>query len=148
MIQERKHIEENSKDLNCCIEMAIDSENNIYAQVTNTKRLKKEWVQKNLTNELIEEGSILACDMHTLYDTVAQQTKCTLQQFKTKTNPEASYKNLNKVSKIQSSLKEFITHYHGIGFTDIQQYLNLWKFKYQHYGLTPHQKSTVLYFAI
>ena len=38
----KKHLEENSKDLNCCIEMAIDSEDNIYAQVTNTKRLKKE----------------------------------------------------------------------------------------------------------
>lgn len=144
----KKWIEPDSKDLNFCIEMAIDSENNIYYQSTNTKRLKKKWVQENLTNELIEEGSILACDMQTLYDTVVQQTKCTLRQFKTEVNPEASYKNLDKVSKIQSSLKEFITHHHGIEFTNIQQYLDLWKFKYQHYGLTPYQKSTMLYFAI
>ncbi|WP_342219056.1 hypothetical protein [Spiroplasma endosymbiont of Amphimallon solstitiale] len=32
-----------------------------------------------------------------------------------------------------TKLKEFITHYHGIGFTNIQNYLNLWKWKYQHY---------------
>ncbi|WP_342275857.1 hypothetical protein [Spiroplasma endosymbiont of Nebria brevicollis] len=36
----KKHLEENSKDLNCCVEMAINSDN-IYAQSTNTKRLKK-----------------------------------------------------------------------------------------------------------
>lgn len=119
----------------------MNDNKNIFAKATNTKKLKKEWVSKHLTNELIEEESILACDMKTLYDTVAQQTKCTLQQIKTKSNPEAIYKNLNKVSKIQSSLKEFITHYHGIGFTNIQEYLNLWKYKYQHYGLTPYQKS-------
>lgn len=90
--------------------MAIDNDNNIYAQSTNAKRLKKKWVQENLTNEPIEECSVLARDMQTLYNTVVQQTKYTVWQFKTKANPEASYKNLKKVSKIQSSLKEFITH--------------------------------------
>ncbi len=37
----KKWIEENAKDLNCCIEMAIDENKNIYAQTTNTKRLTK-----------------------------------------------------------------------------------------------------------
>lgn len=128
--------------------MAIDENKNIYAQVTNTKRLQKQWVLENLTNKLIEEKSIIACDMQTLYDIVAQQTNSTLQQFKSTANKELNYKNLNNVSKIQSSLKEFITHYHGMGFTNIQNYLNLWKYKYQHYGLTPYQKSTTLYLTL
>lgn len=144
----KQWIEPDSKSTKCCIQMAIDENKNIYAQVTNTKRLKRKWVQENLISELIEENSIIACDMQTLYDIVAQQTKSTLQQFKSTVNKELNYQNLNNVSKIQSSLKEFITHYHGIGFTNVQNYLNLWKFKYQHYGLTPYQKSAVLYFAI
>ncbi|WP_342219218.1 hypothetical protein [Spiroplasma endosymbiont of Amphimallon solstitiale] len=100
--------------------MAIDENRNIYAQTTNTKRLNKKWVQENLTSKLIEENSIIVCDMQVLYDTVAKQTKSTIQQFKSKENKELNYKKLSNVSKIQSSLKEFITHYHhyhGIGFT-------------------------------
>lgn len=144
----KKWIEENAKDLNCCIEMAIDENKNIYVQSTNTKRLTKKWVQENLTSKLIEEKSIIACDMQVLYDTVAKETKSTLQQFKSKENKKLNYKNLSNISKIQSSLKEFITHYHGIGFSNIQNYLNLWKWKYQHYGLTPYQKSNMLYFSL
>lgn len=144
----KQWIEEDSKNLNCCIEMAIDENKNIYVQTTNTKRLKKKWVKENLTSKLIEENSIIACDMQILYDTVAKQTKSTLQQFKSTANKELNYKNLSNISKIQSSLKEFITHYHGIGFTNIQNYLNLWKWKYQHYGLSPYQKSNVLYFSL
>ncbi|WP_342217855.1 transposase-like zinc-binding domain-containing protein [Spiroplasma endosymbiont of Amphimallon solstitiale] len=144
----KQWIEENAKDLNCCIQMAIDENRNIYAQTTNTKRLNKKWVQENLTSKLIEENSIIVCDMQVLYDTVAKQTKSTIQQFKSKENKELNYKKLSNVSKIQSSLKEFITHYHGIGFTNIQNYLNLWKWKYQNYGLTPYQKSNVLYFSL
>lgn len=63
--------------------------------------------------------------MHHLYKRVAEQSKYSLRQFKTTTNPDASYKSLNTVSKIQPSLKEFITYYHKIGFTNIQNYLNL-----------------------
>ncbi|WP_342264720.1 hypothetical protein [Spiroplasma endosymbiont of Clivina fossor] len=37
-------------------------------------------------------------------------------------------------------------YYHGLGFTNIQNYLNLWKWKYQHKGLTPNQQTAVLYF--
>jgi len=144
----KKWIEENAKDLNCCIEMAIDENKNIYVQTTNTKRLKKKWVQENLTSKLIKENSIIACDMQVLYDTVAKQTKCNLQQFKSSINKELNYKNLSNISKIQSSLKEFITHYHGIGFTNIQNYLNLWKFKYQHYKLSPYAKSEALYLTL
>lgn len=103
---------------------------------------------ENLTSKLIKEKSIIACDMQILYDTVAKQTKSTLQQFKSKENKELNYKNLSNISKIQSSLKEIITHYHGIGFTNIQNYLNLWKWKYQYYRLTPYQKSNVLYFSL
>ncbi len=105
----KKWIEENAKYLNCCIEMAIDENKNIYAQTTNTKRLTKKWVQENLTSKLIEEKSIIVCDMQILYDTVAKQTKCTLKKFKSKENKELNYKNLSNISKIQSSLKEFIT---------------------------------------
>ncbi|WP_342254205.1 IS1595 family transposase [Spiroplasma endosymbiont of Zeiraphera isertana] len=144
----KKWIEENAKDLNCCIEMAIDENKNIYAQTTNTKRLTKKWVQENLTSKLIEEKSIIVCDMQILYDTVAKQTKCTLKKFKSKENKELNYKNLSNISKIQSSLKEFITHYHGIGFTNIQNYLNLWKFKYRHYKIYPYAKSEALYFGL
>ncbi|WP_342252874.1 hypothetical protein [Spiroplasma endosymbiont of Zeiraphera isertana] len=86
--------------------------------------------------------------MQILYDTVAKQTKCTLKKFKSKDNKELNYKNLSNISKIQSSLKEFITHYHGIGFTNIQNYLNLWKFKYQHYKISPYAKSEALYFSL
>ncbi|WP_342263742.1 hypothetical protein [Spiroplasma endosymbiont of Clivina fossor] len=39
-------------------------------------------------------------------------------------------------------------YYHGIGFTNIQDYLNLWKWKYQHYGLNPYQQSSLLYFNL
>ncbi len=144
----KKWIEENAKDLNCCIEMAMDENKNIYAQTTNTKRLTKKWVQENLTSKLIEEKSIIVCDMQILYDTVAKQTKCTLKKFKSKENKELNYKNLSNISKIQSSLKEFITHYRGIGFTNIQNYLNLWKFKYQHYKISPYAKSEALYFGL
>lgn len=37
----KQWIEPDSKNTKCCIEMAIDENKNIYAQVTNTKRLKK-----------------------------------------------------------------------------------------------------------
>ncbi len=94
----KKWIEENAKDLNCCIEMAIDENKNIYAQTTNTKRLTKKWVQENLTSKLIEEKSIIVCDMQILYDTVAKQTKCTLKKFKSKENKELNYKNLSNLS--------------------------------------------------
>lgn len=144
----KQWIEPDSKNTKCCIQMAIDENKNLYAQVTKTKRLQKKWVQENLTYELIEENSIIACDMQTLYDVIAQQTKSNLQQFKSTASKELNYKNLNNVSKIQSNLKEFLTHYHGIGFTNIQDYLNLWKFKYQHYGLNPYQQSKLLYFQL
>ncbi|WP_342219055.1 hypothetical protein [Spiroplasma endosymbiont of Amphimallon solstitiale] len=49
--------------------------------------------------------------MQVLYDTVAKQTKSTIQQFKSKENKELNYKKLSNVSKIQSSLKEFIFNY-------------------------------------
>ncbi|WP_342255641.1 hypothetical protein [Spiroplasma endosymbiont of Poecilobothrus nobilitatus] len=67
---------------------------------------------------------------------------------KTSTNHDASYRKLNKISKLQSNLKEYLIHYHGLGFTNIQNYLNLWKWKYQHKGLTPNQQSSVLYFNV
>ncbi|WP_342264158.1 hypothetical protein [Spiroplasma endosymbiont of Clivina fossor] len=76
------------------------------------------------------------------------KTNSTLCVTKTTINPEASYRNLNKISKLQSSLKEALIHYHGLGFTNIQNYLNLWKWKYQHKGLTPNQQTAVLYFNV
>lgn len=42
----KKHLEENSKDLNCWIEMAIDSNNNIYLKATNTKDYRKNEFKK------------------------------------------------------------------------------------------------------
>ncbi|WP_342264450.1 IS1595 family transposase [Spiroplasma endosymbiont of Clivina fossor] len=142
------YIEPNAKNTKCCIQVAIDENLNIYAQVTNTKRLKRKWVEDNLTNKLIKENSLLKTDMHPLYDLVAIQTKCKLKQVKHNASKKASYYNLKNVSKVQSSIKEFLTHYHGIGFTNIQDYLNLWKWKYQHYGLNPYQQSSLLYFNL
>ncbi|WP_342264310.1 hypothetical protein [Spiroplasma endosymbiont of Clivina fossor] len=69
----------------------------------------------------------------------------TLCVTKTTINPEASYRNLNKISKLQSSLKEALIHYHGLSFTNIQNYLNLWKWKYQHKGLTPKTNSGIIF---
>ncbi|RUO86185.1 MULTISPECIES: hypothetical protein [unclassified Spiroplasma] len=101
-----------------------------------------------MNKQLIKEKSIIISDMQPLYLLVAKQTNSTLYSTKTSTNPDTSYRKLNKISKLQSSLKEALIHYHGLGFTNIQNYLNLWKWKYQHKGLTPKQQSTVLYFNV
>ncbi|WP_215826659.1 hypothetical protein [Spiroplasma endosymbiont of 'Nebria riversi'] len=105
--------------------MAVDNNNNIYVKSTNTKRLQKQWVIENMNKELINQNSIITSDMKKLYFLVAKQTNSTLCVTKTTINPEASYRNLNKISKLQSSLKEALIHYHGLGFTNIQNYLNL-----------------------
>ncbi len=110
----RIHLDPFATNTKCCIQMAVDNNNNIYVKSTNTKRKKNS----------------------------------TLCVTKTTINPEASYRNLNKISKLQSSLKEALIHYHGLGFTNIQNYLNLWKWKYQHKVLTPNQQTVVLYFNV
>ncbi len=115
---------------------------------TNTKRLQKQWIIENMNTKLINKNSIIISDMQPLYLLVAKQTSSTLYATKTRTNPDASYRKLNKISKLQASLKEALVHYHGLGFTNIQNYLNLWKWKYQHKDLTPNQQATVLYFNI
>ncbi|WP_342264825.1 IS1/IS1595 family N-terminal zinc-binding domain-containing protein [Spiroplasma endosymbiont of Clivina fossor] len=144
----RIHLDPFATNTKCCIQMAIDNNNNIYVKSTNTKRLQKQWVIENMNKELINENSIITSDMQKLYFLVAKQTNSTLCVTKTTINPEASYRNLNKISKLQSSLKEALIHYHGLGFTNIQNYLNLWKWKYQHKGLTPNQQTAVLYFNV
>ncbi|WP_425378099.1 hypothetical protein [Spiroplasma endosymbiont of Polydrusus pterygomalis] len=115
---------------------------------TNTKRLQKQWIIENMNTKLINKNSIIISDMQSLYLLVAKQTSSTLYATKTRTNPDASYRKLNKIIKLQASLKEALIHYHGLGFTNIQNYLNLWKWKYQHKDLTPNQQATVLYFNI
>lgn len=144
----KRYIEPESKSTKTCIVIAVDTDFNLYVQATKTKKLQKEWIENNLTNEIITENSILATDMLPIYDRVALLTKTKLQQFKNSTNKIKCYQNLKNVSKAQSNLKEFLTHYHGIGFTNIQNYLNLWKWKYQHYGLNPYQQAKLLYFQL
>ncbi|WP_338965939.1 IS1/IS1595 family N-terminal zinc-binding domain-containing protein [Spiroplasma endosymbiont of Sarcophaga carnaria] len=144
----KTHLDPFSTDTKCCIQMAVDSNNNIFVQSTNTKRLQKQWIIENMNKQLIKEKSIIISDMQPLYLLVAKQTNSTLYSTKTSTNPDTSYQKLNKISKLQSSLKEALIHYHGLGFTNIQNYLKLWKWKYQHKGLTPNQQSTVLYFNV
>lgn len=78
-----------------------------------------------MNKQLIKEKSIIISDMQPLYLLVAKQTNSTLYSTKTSTNPDISYRKLNKISKLQSSLKEALIHYHGLGFTNIQNYLNL-----------------------
>ncbi|WP_342264029.1 hypothetical protein [Spiroplasma endosymbiont of Clivina fossor] len=65
-----------------------------------------------------------------------------------KYNSEWIIETQNFGQALQSSLKEALIHYHGLGFTNIQNYLNLWKWKYQHKGLTPNQQTAVLYFNV
>jgi transposase-like protein len=144
----RQYINPEAKDKNTCIVVAVDENLNVYVKATSTKRLEVSWAQKNLTNDIIEEGSILITDKQIIYETVAKQTGCKLQQMKHSIDKENGYLNLKNVSKAQSNMKEFITHYHGIGFTNIQDYLNLWKYKYQHYGVSPYQQSKMLYFNL
>ncbi|WP_215826137.1 transposase [Spiroplasma endosymbiont of 'Nebria riversi'] len=144
----RIHLDPLATNTKCCIQMAVDNNNNIYVKSTNTKRLQKQWVIENMNKELINQNSIITSDMQKLYFLVAKQTNSTLCVTKTTINPEANYRNLNKISKLQSSLKEALIHYHGLGFTNIQNYLNLWKLKYQHKGLTPSQQTAVLYFNV
>lgn len=78
-----------------------------------------------MNKQLIKENSIIISDMQQLYLLVAKQTNSILHATKTRTNPEISYRKLNKISKLQSSLKEALIHYRGLGFTNIQNYLNL-----------------------
>ncbi len=144
----RIHLDPFATNTKCCIQMAVDNNNNIYVKSTNTKRLQKQWVIENMNKELINQNSIITSDMQKLYFLVAKQTNSTLCVTKTTINPEDSYRNLNKISKLKSSLKEALIHYHGLGFTNIQNYLNLWKWKYQHKGLTPNQQTVVLYFNV
>ncbi|WP_215826430.1 hypothetical protein [Spiroplasma endosymbiont of 'Nebria riversi'] len=84
---------------------------------------------ENMNKELINQNSIITSDMQKLYFLVAKQTNYTLCVTKTTINPEASYRNLNKISKLQSSLKEALIHYHGLGFTNIQNYLTPVEFR-------------------
>ncbi|WP_342255885.1 IS1/IS1595 family N-terminal zinc-binding domain-containing protein [Spiroplasma endosymbiont of Poecilobothrus nobilitatus] len=142
------HLDSFSTNTKCCVQMAVDSNNNIYVKSTNTKRLQKQWIIENINKQLIKENSIIISDMQPLYLLVAKQTNSILLATKTSTNPDASYRKLNKISKLQSNIKESLIHYHGLGFTNIQNYLNLWKWKYQHKGLTPNQQSSVLYFNV
>lgn len=144
----KQYIDPKAKSTKTCIVIAVDENFNLYVQATKTKKLQRNWIENNLTNKIITENSTLATDMLPIYDRVALQTKSKLQQFKLTANKTKCYQNLKNVSKAQSNLKEFLTHYHGIGFTNIQDYLNLWKWKYQHYGLNPYQQSNLLYFNL
>lgn len=78
-----------------------------------------------MNKQLIKEKSMIITDMQPLYLLVAKQTNSILYSTKTSTNPDTSYRKLNKISKLQSSLKEALIHYHGLGFTNIQNYLKL-----------------------
>lgn len=78
-----------------------------------------------MNKQLIKEKSIIISDMQPLYLLIAKQTNSILYSTKISTNPDTSYRKLNKISKLQSSLKEALIHYHGLGFTNIQNYLNL-----------------------
>ncbi len=144
----KTHLDPFSTNTKCCIQMAVDTNNNIFVQSTNTKRLQKQWIIENMNTKLINKNSIIISDMQPLYLLVAKQTSSTLYATKTRTNPDASYRKLNKISKLHAILKEALIHYHGLGFTNIQNYLNLWKWKYQHKGLTPNQQARILYFNI
>ncbi len=76
-----------------------------------------------MNTKLINKNFIIISDMQPLYLLVAKQTSSTLYATKTRTNPDASYRKLNKVSKLQANLKEvdlqpFLGHFlYGLLFS-------------------------------
>ncbi|WP_342263744.1 hypothetical protein [Spiroplasma endosymbiont of Clivina fossor] len=110
------------------------SENNLSSKTTSEELIKK-------NEKPLSFREIIMKRMNNLQEQVV-----TVKESKT----QSSDANASVVDNVRNTIykKIDLIHYHGLGFTNIQNYLNLWKWKYQHKGLTPNQQTAVLYFNV
>ncbi|WP_148294456.1 hypothetical protein [Spiroplasma culicicola] len=68
-----KYIKSDCTDYNTCIGIAIDEHNEIFVDNTITRKLQVKYVEKALTNELIEQGSTLQICNHSIKELLHKQ---------------------------------------------------------------------------